>query len=231
MLHNRCLIKVASGRSKMIANCVMYSNPIPKVYQVLPPPRADFEEVLAFLYIGSEPPTSEDFSRMLMLVRRNQVRATLEWLKLNHSDYSDIEISLHNLSEYPEAGISVHVLSKIVPDKSENTLASELSIHDLDTKKGMSSGPCPFTVNGVSGEELETMSTDTMKAVALRHLEGHGCVLAIGRSKNPVSLYNNQQAYPQMFPWLFPFGKGGIGQSQHKGLISEDSYKCHLLII
>ena len=66
----------------MIANCVMYSNPIPKVYQVLPPPWADFEEVLAFLYIGSEPPTSEDFSRMLMLVRRNQVRATLEWLML-----------------------------------------------------------------------------------------------------------------------------------------------------
>ena len=94
--HNRCLIK-----AKMIANCVIYSNPIPKVYRGLPPPRADFEEVLAFLYIGSEPPTSEDFGRTPMLVRR-KVRAALEWLKPNHSDYSDIEISLHNLMNIPK---------------------------------------------------------------------------------------------------------------------------------
>ena len=228
--HNRCLVKVASGRSKMVANCVMYSNPMPQIYRVLPPPREDFEEVLAFLYIGSEPPTPDDFGRTPMLVRRNRVRAALEWLKLNHSDYSDIEISIKNLSEYPESGIPVHILSKIVPNGSENTLASELSVHDMDTEKGTATGPCPFTVSGVSGEELEVMSTETMKAVALKHLQSCGKVLAIGRSGDPVSMYDNPQSYPQMFPWLFPYGKGGIGQTQHKGIISEDSYKRHLLM-
>ena len=228
--HNRCLVKVASGRSKMISNCVMYSNPIPEVYNALPPPRKDFEEVLAFLYVGSEPPTADDFRRTPMLVRRNRVKAALEWLKLNHSDYSDIDISWKNLSEYPESGIPVQVISKIVPVTSGNTLPSEMSMHDLDIEKGTSSGLCPFTVTGVSGEELDLMSTETMKAVALRHLESYGKILAIGRSKSPVSMYDNAQSYPQMFPWLFPYGKGGIGQAIHKGLISEDRYKKHLLM-
>ena len=134
------------------------------------------------------------------------------------------------MAEYPESGIPVHILSKIVPNASENTLASELSVHDLDTEKGTTTGPCPFTVSGVSGEELEVMSTETMKAVALRHLQSCGKVLAIGRSTDAVSMYDNPQAYPQMFPWLFPYGKGGIGQTQHKGMISEDSYKRHLLM-
>ncbi|KIK54338.1 hypothetical protein GYMLUDRAFT_177551, partial [Collybiopsis luxurians FD-317 M1] len=29
----------------------------------------------------------------------------------------------------------------------------------------------------------------------------------------PESIWNNVQLYPKMFPWLFPFGLGGIGSS------------------
>jgi len=28
-----------------------------------------------------------------------------------------------------------------------------------------------------------------------------------------------------MFPWLFPYGLGGIGQLIHKGVIAEDTQK------
>ena len=37
-----------------------------------------------------------------MLVRRNKVARALEWLKLNHADYADIDISYENLAQYPE---------------------------------------------------------------------------------------------------------------------------------
>ncbi|KAJ7099108.1 hypothetical protein C8R44DRAFT_550930, partial [Mycena epipterygia] len=30
--HNRCLVRVSSGRAKMIANIIIFSNPTPKVY-------------------------------------------------------------------------------------------------------------------------------------------------------------------------------------------------------
>jgi len=36
-----------------------------------------------------------------MLVRRQNVQEALEWLKLNHQDYEDLEISQDNLASYP----------------------------------------------------------------------------------------------------------------------------------
>ena len=37
-----------------------------------------------------------------MLVRKNKVVKALEWLKLNHIDYADLNISYDNLAAYPE---------------------------------------------------------------------------------------------------------------------------------
>jgi len=36
--HNRCIVKVSSGMYKMRANAISFSNPMPKIYNVLPPP-------------------------------------------------------------------------------------------------------------------------------------------------------------------------------------------------
>jgi hypothetical protein len=35
--HNSCIVKVSSGMFKMHANAISFSNPMPKVYNVLPP--------------------------------------------------------------------------------------------------------------------------------------------------------------------------------------------------
>jgi hypothetical protein len=43
-------------------------------------------------------------------------------------------------------------------------------------------------------------------------------------------MYDNPQAYPQMFPWLFPYGYGGIGQERLKKKISEAEHKKMLLM-
>ena len=34
--HNKCLVRVSSGRAKMTANVIMFSNPTVKVYHALP---------------------------------------------------------------------------------------------------------------------------------------------------------------------------------------------------
>ena len=124
----------------------------------------------------------------------------------------------------------MQVIAKLVSEEEGNVLASELSVHDNESEKGTNSGICPFTVNGVTGEELNTMSVETMKAIALRHLEGLGKVLAIGCGSDPVSMYDNPQSYLQMFPWLFPYGLDRIGQLIHKGVIVEDTQKRKLLL-
>ena len=47
--HNRCIVKVSSGMFKMCANAISFSNPMPKIYNVLPPPIEEMDEVLAFI--------------------------------------------------------------------------------------------------------------------------------------------------------------------------------------
>ena len=51
-------------------------------------------------------------------------------------------------------------------------------------------------------------------------------MLAVGHSNTLQSMWNNTQLYPQMFPWLFPYGLGGIGGSS----ISDKEHKRHLLM-
>ena len=59
--HNRCIVKVSSGMFKMRANAISFSNPMPKIYNVLPPPIEELDEVLAFIYTGPCKPTKADF--------------------------------------------------------------------------------------------------------------------------------------------------------------------------
>jgi len=87
----------------------MFSNPTLKVYQALPPSRDEMEEVLAFIFTGSAQPTEQDFARTPFLVRREKVSRALEWLKLNHADYKDLEISQANLELYPLSSVPVKV--------------------------------------------------------------------------------------------------------------------------
>ncbi|KAJ7784231.1 hypothetical protein B0H16DRAFT_1296331, partial [Mycena metata] len=67
--HNRCVIRVNSGRVRMHANAIMFAQPALKVYLKLPPSRDEMSEVLAFVFTGSAAPTQEDFDRTPMLVR------------------------------------------------------------------------------------------------------------------------------------------------------------------
>jgi hypothetical protein len=49
-----------------------------------------------------------------------------------------------------------------------------------------------------------------LKSVSWNHLLKGGTALGIGRSNEPESIFKNPQLYPQAFPWLFPYGLGGV---------------------
>ena len=223
--HTCCFVRVSSGGSKMKANAVAFESPVPKIYAHLPPPKADLDDVLAVLYTGPSRPTEEDFKRTPLLVRRNHVIKALEWLKLNHSDYADIDISETNLKEYPEDMPPVSIEYK--PSFSNKT-PEGTSVFDMEENDGTEEGDCPFVVHGLTGENLETMSTNAIKARALQHLNNHGKVLAVGQSDRLESIWNNPQLYPQMFPWLFPYGLGGIGSFDTS--VSDRMHKKYLMM-
>jgi len=221
--HTCAYVKVASGMRKMTANVVAFQSPVPKVYTMLPPPRDDLDEVLAILYTGPCKPTPEDLKRLPFFVRRNKVVSALEWLILNHRDYSDVKISQENLEQYSETEIPVSIEYR---ECSSNKIPEGTSKYDLEAEHGVMEGECSFSVHGLTGESIEMMSSEALKAAALKHLNIGGSMLAVGHASNPESIYNNPQLYPQMFPWLFPYGLGGIGSTS----LSDKEHKRHLLM-
>jgi hypothetical protein len=141
----------------------------------------------------------------------------LHWLKLNHIDYYHCLISERNLASYPNEGCPVVVDYYTL---SSNKDFESTSIHDMEEEDGMTEGPCPFIVHGITGEELLTKTIKTIKAIAL----------AIEHAETPELIYGNPQLFPAILPWLFPYGLGGIGQQEHKPKLSSMMHKRHLLM-
>ncbi|KAI0354005.1 hypothetical protein OH77DRAFT_1496897 [Trametes cingulata] len=203
--------------SKLRANVVSHSLPMPKIYSVLPP-RCD--------------ELSEEYQRTPMLVRRNKVADALEWLKLNHVDYADLKISHENLASYPEDEPPVLVSYTQTIDSNKDPEAT--AVNSIEEDEGAAEGTCPFVVHGLTEESLEHMGKVRpyeITARAVEHFKSGGKVLGIGQADEPESIYHNPQLYPQMFPWLFPYGLGGLDNS---GVgcrrVSESRHKQQLLI-
>ena len=60
---------------------------------------------------------------------------------------------------------------------------------------------------------------------SLTHLATGGNTLAVGHAPEPDSIFRNPLSYPQMFPWLFPYGKGEIEQPHHHKTLSHELLK------
>ena len=117
----------------------------------MPPPREELDQVLAFLYLGPSQPTPEDYKGTPFLVRHNKVMEALEWLKLNHSDYLEIEISKENMAQYPKDAPPVFVDFQLTTDVKD---PEATAVNDHEENDGVSEGECPFTVHALTSDEL-----------------------------------------------------------------------------
>ncbi|KAJ7270314.1 hypothetical protein C8J57DRAFT_1435470 [Mycena rebaudengoi] len=68
------------------------------------------------------------------------------------------------------------------------------------------------------------------RAKTLDHLANNGQTLGFSHSTSPQSMFDNIRLYLEMFPWLFPYGLGGIGHPSHRNRISAAAHKCFLLM-
>ena len=221
---NSCFVRVAtSGLRKMTSHVIAFESPVPKVYHRLPPPVEDLEEILAILFTGPCLPTDKDYQRTPLLVRRSYVARALEWLKLNNIYYSDLEVAYDELEKYPEntPPVTVEYRHSLTTKVEEGT-----SSFDNGEEVGVDDGECPFVVHGLMDEKYETMSVEALKGIALRHWNNDGGALAVSHSAKSKSMYNNPGLYPQAFPWLFPYGLGGVGSTA----LSDKAHKRFLLM-
>ncbi|KAJ7119969.1 hypothetical protein C8R43DRAFT_900947, partial [Mycena crocata] len=87
-----------------------------------------------------------------MLVRRKKVVEALEWLKLNHEGYADLEISQENIDSYAERDIPVVVdFQRTNQDIADAVPAGTTAVHEIPEEHGTRSGKCSFAVHGLTG--------------------------------------------------------------------------------
>ncbi|PBK59125.1 hypothetical protein ARMSODRAFT_899699 [Armillaria solidipes] len=135
--HFNCFVRVGSGSTKMIAHAVAFESPTPKVYDFLPPPVEELDNVLAIMFTGPKEPVKSDYKRMSLLVRRNVVAKALGWLKLNHCDYFNVGISMENLNGYPEDSPPVSIQYKSM---ASNKPPEATSVFDTEAEDGVQDG-------------------------------------------------------------------------------------------
>ncbi len=194
--HNCCFVKVSLakvgypelGSRKMISHVISFDAPVAKVYDILPPPRAEIDEVLAVLFTGPERPTKDDMKRTPLLVSHLNVLESLQWLCLNHPDYSEVTISLDNLREYADNSAPVDI---IYQHSLTNKVVEGTSVNDNEMADGTSNGSCPMVVHALIGDELRDLPLQTQKVLAARHFKANRGVLAVGHEEQPESIYNN----------------------------------------
>lgn len=131
------------------------------------------------------------------------------------------------MNQYPVKGPPVVYTYR---QSNSNKDAESTAVYDEATEEGTASGPCPFIVQGITGDEYSNKQLREIKAIALKHLKSDGKILAIGHENDPQSIYNNPQLFHQMLPWLFPYGLGGIGNKSISGSVSDIAHKRHLLM-
>ncbi|KAI5823012.1 hypothetical protein K523DRAFT_217628, partial [Schizophyllum commune Tattone D] len=146
--HNRAVVRVRSGRGKMIANAVMFSSPLPQVRRILPPHRDELNEVIAFTFLGTARPTPDEFKRTPMLMRLDVVENALRWLCPNHPSFQDVEISPENLDSYRVENPLVWEFRQLAEgDTIQEAAATSMANEDVEVAD---EGRCPFVVHGLT---------------------------------------------------------------------------------
>lgn len=212
--HYMSVIRVSKGgQRKLAGNAIIFAQPVAKFYDILPPPRDDLNDCLSIMFTGSSRPTYEDFTRTPLLVRRQVVQRALRWLMANHPGYAKVKFSQKNLDSYAEDSPPVDVVFRPQKPDAGNIPSENLPVYATSDNGGTEDGECSFAISGLTGEELDGMSEQEKKLFALKALRDSEPVVAYGRSSKPESIYNNPHLYTGMFPWLFPYGIGGLKNS------------------
>jgi hypothetical protein len=209
--HNSCLVRIDNGCRKMVANVIAFAQPAAKIIEVLPIHPRELSSIIAVLFTGSVSPTMSEFKRTPLLVRRSYVLRALVWLKLNHKDYVDVQLSTENLNSYNEEDMPIGFFYQ---PSSDSQPIESLSVFDCtDNDSEDDGGPCPLSVCGLTESDLASLGHNDMVLRALQHLRDGGNVLSVGQRETPESIYNNPSLFPGMMPWLFPYGFGGFDNS------------------
>ncbi len=209
--HSFCVAQVSLGQRYLAANVVTFGQPVERAYKTLPPPRAEMEQILAILFVGSAKPSNTDVRRTPFLMRLGHIARSIEWLSYNSETYDGVQVSAATLAEYEDGAPPVGIVHRHSTDLAD---ATNTASYESAPDRGVENGGCAFIVHALTEEDLADMPYDAKVAYALRYFERGGKAMAYGHEEEPESIYHNPRLYPGMFPWLYPYGLGGFDNTR-----------------
>ena len=218
---------VRMGQRYMRSNVITFPQPVPSFAKELPPPRRDFGMCLAILFVGSCRPSPDDLKRTPFLVRRSAVWDALLWLCANHSAYRNVVLRRANLLEYGDNGLPVSAVHHPVETTDDVAAAECLPVHH---RQDSDDDTCSFAVHSLTADQLELLPRASRIAKAIEHIRAGGKVLAYGHDEQPESIFKNPKLLPGMFPWLFPYGLGGLENTFIRGRFGRDRHIQHCML-
>ena len=184
---------------------------------------------MCVIFVGSQPPSREwllEHAKPLV-VRPAKIRAALVKLIEINPLYSDVRLNEDVLRSLDPVGLAPVQIDVHTPSTAEEAQGSHYD--DCDTSD------IPIEPSGEDSEEFETLmenvgianldmnhvSSNAMKAAALKHLKDGGGYLAVQHGSQPVSEYDDENLFPLLYPTLFPYGTGGFSKCQKTKLSFE----------
>ncbi|KAF4582627.1 hypothetical protein EYR40_002550 [Pleurotus pulmonarius] len=106
-------------------------------------------------------------------------------------------VNEENLAQYNDDVAPVTIQYKVTESaKASGTPA----VNDMEEEDGTEEGPCPFVMHGLTGAQMEEMSNNALKTLALQYFSQSGRVLAIGQAPNKVALVKKNNRVTGLSP-------------------------------
>lgn len=240
--HGRCYIIHLNGDSNLHSSpmsqrglrghVIIYPKRVGCMANVLPPPIDDVITPMCVLFVGSSPPTKEWLlkSAKPLIIRREKVRQALVWLKENNPLYKDVCIDHDTLDTYEHEFVApVHI---IVRDAEEDDNANGSTNGPSQTHCQLPEGiELAFDSAIVSDLQGREVTPHMMSMHALQHLKSGGGFVQIPHDSDPTNTYDDHDAFPAMFPTLFPYGVYGFEKPEQPIKMTMALHAKHLLAL
>ncbi|KAJ7157830.1 hypothetical protein C8R46DRAFT_811590, partial [Mycena filopes] len=207
---------------------IVYPQRPSAIASVLPPSIEEVTTPICVVFVGANPPTLEWIrtNAKPLIVRKERVLKALEWLCLHNHLYKDVFINRAVFDGHGEfVDIPFHVEHIIPSEGIDATTASYgTGVHMLRPSPVDAIAFESVVVTDIRGHE----SSYKLRKAAAAHLKKPGSnYIAISHDPEPANEFDNPDLLPMIYPTLFPYGVGGVGDSARRTPFSLEANLKH----
>lgn len=224
------VLKSPISQRGLRGHVIIYPKKLGCMANVLPPPMDDVVTPICVVFVGSSPPTKEWLlkSAKPLVIRREKVRNALVWLKENNPLYKDVCIDHELLDTYEHEFVApVHIIVRDA-EEDDNAYGATNGASEIRSTlpEGLELAFDSAIVTDLQGKEV---TPQQMTMSALQHLKSGGGFLQIPHESEPTNTYEDYDAFPAMFPTLFPYGVFGFERPEQPHKLNMKLHARHLL--